>query len=220
MTSTSTQTGPKSTTKALLTCGVVAGPLFIATVVIQALTREGFDPKKHPLSLLALGDLGWIQTTNFILSGLLAFASAFGLRQILRGSRGGMWGPILIAIYGIGLVWGGVFAADPAFGYPVGTPDGAPDEISWHGILHAIAPAAAAIALIAACFVFARRFFAQGQRGWAIYCIVTAVLDLVLTGASFSLADYRVMLLGGAVIWIWAAVVTYKLMDEHRAQLA
>ena len=30
-------------TRALLACGAVAGPLFIATVLIQALSRPGFD---------------------------------------------------------------------------------------------------------------------------------------------------------------------------------
>jgi hypothetical protein len=30
-------------TRALLACGVVAGPLFLAVAVLQALTRDGFD---------------------------------------------------------------------------------------------------------------------------------------------------------------------------------
>jgi hypothetical protein len=46
-------------TPALLACGVVAGPLFVVVAVLQALTREGFDPGRHPLSLLRLGALGW-----------------------------------------------------------------------------------------------------------------------------------------------------------------
>src|SRR5688500_14918225 len=123
-----------SGTRALLTAGVIAGPLFVITVLIQELTRTGFDPKKHPLSLLSMGDLGWLQITNFVLCGVLAFASAFGMRRVLSLGRAGTWGPILIGVYGIGLIWGGVFVADPAFGYPVGTPDGAPAELSWHGI--------------------------------------------------------------------------------------
>ena len=44
--------------KGLLACGVIAGPLFVAVWLAQALTREGFDPTYHPLSLLSLGDLG------------------------------------------------------------------------------------------------------------------------------------------------------------------
>jgi Protein of unknown function (DUF998) len=201
-------------TRAMLAGGVVAGPLFIATVVIQELTRDGFDPKRHPLSLLSLGDLGWIQITNFVIAGLLALVSAVGLRRVLHPGRAGTWGPLLIGVYGVGLIWGGVFVADPAFGYPVGTPDTAPEQLSVHGALHGIAPAAAALALIAACFVFARRFAGLGQRRWAAYCVATAVADIVLTGASFAVSDYRLMLAGGAIVWVWASVVTGHLMAD------
>lgn len=197
-----------SRTNALLTAGVLAGPIFVVTVLAQALTRDGFDPRRHPLSLLALGDLGWIQITNFVACGVLAFASAFGLRRALRGGRAGTWGPILIGTYGVGLVWGGVFSADPAYGFPVGTPDGAPEQLSWHGILHGIAPAVAAVALIAAAFVFARRFAAEGRRGWVAYSIGAVVADLGLTSVTFAVDDYRWMLAGGIVIWTWAAAVT------------
>jgi FAD/FMN-containing dehydrogenase len=201
-------------TKTLLACGVIAGPLFTLTVILQELTREGFDPKKHPLSLLSLGDLGWLQITNFVVSGILALASAFGLRRALRGSRAGTWGPILIGVYGIGLIWGGVFVADPAFGYPVGTPDSAPEQLSWHGALHAIAPATASIALFIACLVFARRFLGEGARGWTAYSIVSAVLSVALTSMSFPLGDYRIMFVGGVIVWLWAAIVTARISSQ------
>lgn len=195
-------------TRALLTAGAVAGPLFIAVVVIQELTRTGFDAKRHPLSLLSLGDLGYVQIANFVLCGALALASAFGLRRVLHPGRAGTWAPILVGAYGTGLIWGGVFVADPAFGFPPGTPDGNPASMSWHGILHAIAPTIAGVAVIAVCFVFARRYAGLGRRGWAAYCVATAVLDIVLTAASFPLADYRLMLAGGALAWVAIAVVT------------
>jgi hypothetical protein len=209
MTSTTVTRTPALTvtTRALLTCGVLAAPLFVVVVLIQELTREGFDPKKHPLSLLSLGDLGWIQITNFVVAGVLAFASAVGLRRALRGQRAGTWGPILIGTYGVALVWGGVFVADPAFGYPVGTPDAAPEKLSWHGALHGIAPAVASLALIAACFVFARRFAGRGERGWAVYSVATAVVGTALTMVSFPTQDYRFMFAGGALIWLWTAAV-------------
>jgi hypothetical protein len=205
---TSAAVATPTRTNALLAAGVLAGPTFVVTVLAQAATRDGFDPRKHPLSLLALGDLGWLQVTNFVACGVLAFASAFGLRRALRGTRAGTWGPILTGIYGVGLIWGGVFSADPAFGFPVGTPDGAPEQLSWHGVLHGIAPAAAAVALMAAAVVFARRFAAEGRRGWVVYSIGAAVADLALTTVTFAVDDYRWMLAGGIVIWTWAAAVT------------
>ena len=51
---------PSKETARLLACGVLAGPLFLTVLMIQAFTREGFDLSRHPLSLLSLGDLGWI----------------------------------------------------------------------------------------------------------------------------------------------------------------
>src|SRR5215216_1231843 len=126
----SSPTTAKNSTRVLLTCGVIASPLFVIAVLVQELTRAGFDPKRHPLSLLSLGDLGWIQVSNFIVAGALVLASAVGIRRTLAGDRAGTWGPILIGTYGVGLIWGGVFSADPAFGFPIGTPDGAPDQIS------------------------------------------------------------------------------------------
>jgi hypothetical protein len=48
----------------LLMCGIVAGPLFLAVWFVHAVTREGFDLTRHPMSLLSLGDLGWIQIAN------------------------------------------------------------------------------------------------------------------------------------------------------------
>jgi hypothetical protein len=42
---------------------------------------------------------------------------------------------------------------------------------------------------------------------------IAAVADLVLTGASFAASDYRLMLLGGAAIWLWASIVTAHLRN-------
>ena len=53
-------------TAMLLAAGVVAGPLFLTVWLIQAITRDGFDPTYHPLSLLSLGGLGWIQIASFV----------------------------------------------------------------------------------------------------------------------------------------------------------
>ena len=44
----------------LLACGVVSAPLFVAVVLVEAGTRQGFDLVRMPLSLLSLGDTGWV----------------------------------------------------------------------------------------------------------------------------------------------------------------
>lgn len=166
---------PRVSTRALLTCGVVAGPIFILVAFAQALTRSGFVLADHPLSLLSLGNLGWIQIANFVVCGALFAASAIGIRRSLTG-RAAKWGPRLMIVFGVSLVAGGVFVADPAFSFPPGTPAGAPEQLSWHGILHAVAPALGFTALVVATFVFARRFAALRQRGWMAASIATGVI--------------------------------------------
>jgi hypothetical membrane protein len=199
-------------TRALLACGVVAGPLFLVVALLQALTRDGFDLGRHPLSLLSLGELGWIQIANFVVAGLLSVAFAVGLRRLLHPGRGGTWGPLLVGAYGVGLIGGGVFLADAGAGFPPGAPAGAPEQLSWHGILHDLAHVLAFLALIAACFVLARRFAALGQRGWATYCLATGVALLGLL--AWPDQETVIVQLAVAIVlgWAWLSVLATRLL--------
>lgn len=204
-------------TRALLACGAVAGPLFILVIVGQAMVRDGFDARRHPLSMLSLGDYGWLQTANFLVCGLLILASVAGLRRALQPKTAGRaWGSWLLAVYGASLIWAGLFRTDPAYAYPPGTPDGPPAEVTWHGLLHNFAPVGMGLALSIACLVFARRFARDGSRGWAIYSVVAPAAYLVLGFVAFPVQDFRLMLAGGAIIWTWAAVLCVKLMRQSR----
>ena len=62
-------------TKSLLGYGVIAGPFDVVESLSQALTRDGFDLTRHAWSLLANGDLGWIQITSFTLTGAMLVAA-------------------------------------------------------------------------------------------------------------------------------------------------
>jgi len=173
---------PTGSTRLLLSAGLLAGPVFVITGAVQALTRAGFDLSHQPLSLLTLGDLGWIQIANFVLAGVLSLGFAAGVGRRLTAGRGRVWAPRLLAVFGIGLIMGGVFVPDPALGYPVGTPDGIPSSLSWHAMLHAVAPPLAFLALVATCFVVARRLVASrrpvaawGSRILALCCFLLAV---------------------------------------------
>ena len=81
------------TTNALLTCGAIAGPLFVIAFVVEGATRANYNALRHPVSSLALGDTGWIQVANFIVAGLLTLAFAFGLRRVLQQLGGSRWKP-------------------------------------------------------------------------------------------------------------------------------
>lgn len=170
-------------TRALLACGVVAGPLYIVLGLTQAFTRDAFDLRRHALSLLSNGALGWIQITNLVVTGLLFTACAVGMRRAMRGGRGGTWGPLLIAIAGLGTFAAGFFLADPADGFPRGTPAGQPAAMSWHSALHFTFAGVAFLCLIVACFVFARRMASGGARGGAVYSLVTGLVFLATWAA-------------------------------------
>jgi hypothetical protein len=118
-------------TTQLRACGIAAGPLFLVVWAGQAFIRDGFEPSRHPISLLALGGAGRIQIANFVVSGTFFVAAAVGLRHQ------GRWLPRFVGAFGVGLILAGVFVTDPGAGFPVGAPEGR-GEVSWHGVLHEV----------------------------------------------------------------------------------
>ncbi|MFI6504904.1 DUF998 domain-containing protein [Nonomuraea typhae] len=157
-------------TRGLLGCGVVAGPVFVAAFVVQGAVREGYDPLRDPVSSLALGPAGWVQSAAFIVCGLLTVAFAAGLRPALHGAR---WGPSLIGVWGLSLIGAGVFVTDPVPGYPPGTP-AEPGAYTTSGLLHDLSAVVTLVTLPAACLVLARRFHGLGLRSRVVYSLVTA----------------------------------------------
>ena len=190
-------------TRTLLACGAAAGPFYLLTGLAQVLTRPGFDVRRHALSQLSNGDLAWIQITNFAVSSGLVIAGAFGARRRLTGARGGTWGPLLLGVYGLGLLGAAAFSADPGRGFPPGTPETV--TLSRNGLLHFVAGGVGFYALIGACLVFARRFAALGRRGWARYSAATAVAFFLSFAAiaSGSMATTTMLAFYVAVAWIW-----------------
>jgi Protein of unknown function (DUF998) len=204
---------PTRQTTRLLACGIVAGPLFLAAWLIQAFTREGFDLTRHPLSLLSLGELGWIQIANFVVTGVLYVACAIGMRRVLHPGRSGTWGPLLVGGFGIGLILAGIFTTDPGAGFPPGAPAGAPEQLSWHGVLHEVGFVVAVVSWTAVCFVLVRRFVALKQWGWVGACVATPLVVLVL--ASWPDQDRLSLrlVIASAIEFGFVAAVAARLMD-------
>ncbi|MFI5609067.1 DUF998 domain-containing protein [Amycolatopsis sp. NPDC051903] len=169
---------PVVPTRALLACGTAAGPVYLATALAQALTRTGFDPLHDDVSYLALGPLGWIQITNFVVTGLLTIAAAAGLRRT-RDRRSA----VLITVFGAGLIAAGLFTADPT-------------GSSWHGLLHLGTAGIGFLAFAGACFTV------KGTKNYRRYSRATGVLFLVgFLGVASGSASPAV------VLGFWAAVV-------------
>jgi hypothetical protein len=204
-------------TRALLVCGVVAGPLYVLVSVTEALTRDGFDLARHQWSLLANGDLGWVHIANLVVTGLLTVAFAVGLRRVLRPGRGGTWVPRLLGVYGLSLVGAGVLRADPAMGFPPGTPEGAA-EVTWHGVLHFVAGGIGFVCLVVACLLVAGRFAAEGRQGWARFSRATGVLFLagfVAVAAGAGAAWSNLAFTAAVVLaWSWVSALAAQLTNR------
>jgi 4-amino-4-deoxy-L-arabinose transferase-like glycosyltransferase len=204
-------------TRTLLTGGAVAGPLYVGIGTIEILFRPGFDIRRHALSLMSNGDLGWIQVASFIASGTLVIAGAVGVRRSLRGQSGAGWGPALLGLYGLGLIAAGCFVADPMDGFPIGTPPGPPVVTTWHGPLHFMAGGIGFFGLIGACLIFARHFATRRQSGWSAFSLATGVLFFAgfASIASGSKQQWVVPAFTAAVLlaWTWLTTLAMHLRE-------
>jgi hypothetical membrane protein len=200
----------------MLAAGVIAGPLFVATAAVQIFTRAGFDLRRHPISLLSVGEHGWIQVTNFILAGVLSIIFSIGVGRVLTDGPGSRWGPRFCALFGVGLLIGGVFKADPALGFPAGAPAGYPEHITTHAMIHAVAPPLAFLSLIAACLVIAHRLAADGLRRAALVTRIVAAVCFVLSvpvGPGFSIRLFVAV----ALAFAWLAAYGVYLLRQIKA---
>lgn len=185
-------------TRAWLSCGMLVGPLYLVVGVVQGLLRPGFSFARHPLSVLANGDYGWVQTANFALSGLMVVAAAHGVAR--AAGIGARATSRALGIFGLGVALAASFRADPVDGFPVGTPLGPPTGITTIGLLHFVVSALAFTSFGVSALLAARMLARRGER---------AVSRL-------SLASGLVMLLGffggfafpSPVVGIWISVVT------------
>jgi hypothetical protein len=183
--------------QSLLRGGVVAGPFYLAVGLIQGFVRDGFDFGRHPLSVLANGPGGWVQTANFVLTGLMVMAAAVGFRRVL-GPRSRATSLFLLA-YGMAMIVAAIFPADPVDGFPPGTPEGFPTSISTTGLTHFVAGALA--------FTFlAISGFAAAWTMWRRRMSSLALLSL-FSGLAVVLGFFGGIVLPMGIVGIWFAVV-------------
>lgn len=202
-------------TRSLLGWGAVAGPFYVVVVLGQALLRPGFDLAHDDASLLSNGSWGWIQVANFLFTGAMVIACAIGLRRSLVGGRAATWGPLLLGVFGLGLIGAGVFVADPMGGFPPGTPAGRPASISLHGILHIVSAGVGFLSFAAACFVIAQRFAHERRSAWAWFSRLTGIVFLAGFAGLASGSDSVLVVIGFwvalLVAWAWLAALAVSL---------
>src|SRR6266566_954377 len=217
-------------TRFLIAGGAIGPLLFIIVLLIEGATRPGYSAWHNYGSSLSLGDQGWMQIANFIACGLLTLGFAIGLRRVFRTGRSSVWGPILLGVFGVGLIVAGVFVTDPSLGYPPGTHISGPQTL--HGTIHGVNAIITFGSLAIACFVMARRFAGDPNwKGWALYSIVTGVLVVmsfiaatvvsaldesgVFPGSPTGLLQ-RIGIIAG---WGWIALMAIRILSKMRSQV-
>lgn len=171
-----------TTVSALLWCGVVAGPFFVLVFLVQDFLRHDYNPLRQPVSSLSQGPRGWIQQSNFFITGALLVAFASGLFGLT--SLGSWWGPFFIFLHGAGLLGAGAVVTD--YGIRRG------DSFSAHtisGILHDLFSTVVFISLSIGCFIFAHLFSSLSLPGWALYSSITGALyaiGFIIFGGGFA----------------------------------
>jgi hypothetical membrane protein len=160
----------------LITCGWIVGGL------VQG---AGYSWSSQEIS-----DLGaltarhaWVWNLADSLSGLLILIFAVGLFPIVRSSRAGRFGAVLIGVVGAGSVIDGIFRED----CPLSTSDACQrlqdgPGLSWHHQAHDIESVVVVLAMLAAPFVLAKAFHRTEElRGLRPYTLATGAVLVVAT---------------------------------------
>jgi len=186
--------------------GVTGCLLFVLVFLFDGWTRPGYSPVRHPVSALALGPRGWVQTSSFLVCGLAVTVGAFAL----AGAFGSVLLAVVVAAFGAAVVASGVFPMDPMRGYPPGTPNETPAEYSTRHRLHDHAGLVVFGALPLAAGVAA---FVLPGVGWTWYSALSAAAalgGLLLFGAAWERDDPRAGLVQKITIvvgWSWLGML-------------
>jgi hypothetical protein len=161
-------------------------PLFIGTAMVEGRRRRDYSARRHPVSALALGDSGRVQTVNFLVGGTLTCLFAVGVRRA-RGRAIPAVAPLLVGAAGVGLISAGIFATDPVNGYPPGVPDRSVQRTRT-GAVHELSAVPVMIGIPALAVGAGVHAAVRGDRRWAAYSLATALVSLVsfvVAGAGF-----------------------------------
>jgi hypothetical protein len=196
-------------TRSLLGYGVLSGVFYLVVGIVLGLTRTGFDFSRHALSLLTLGDYGWLQRANLVITGAMVIAAAVGFRRALEGPPRARSTSNLLTVYAACLVGSGIFTPDPMRGFPPGSSDG---QATLSGILHLAFGAVGFVALALAAFTLGRWYARNDEPRLAAGSRISAWIILAgfVIGAALAAQTAGVVALWISVVvgWAWFAAVS------------
>jgi len=159
-------------------CGAMSGPVFVGTTLILGVMRAHYSQLRYPVSMLALGSSGWVQVTNFLITGILVLVFALGLWRHYRTSRVMTLSAMLIVLLALTIIGAGVFPTDGISAQLHG-----PASLTWHhtlhGQLHRVFASTGFFVLPMSSFAMACQFCRWRQNGWALYSLISGISSLV-----------------------------------------
>ena len=191
----------------LAVAGVLIPIVFVALVIVAAASYPGYSHVTQFMSQLGVGPSAAITNANFVVTGLLLVAFAFGLHLGIGEGKGSMLGPALLALSGLGWVLAGVF---PCSEWTCTATD----------VHNAVAAPLAFVPIALAPLVFSRRLRADARwRGYASYSVGTG-LALVVLMVVYRITEYTLLepWVGiaqrflVAVMLLWIGVMALRLL--------
>lgn len=198
-------------TRSMLGWGVIAGPFYLLFGVILALTRPGFDLSRDELSLLLLGDHGWLQWLNLFLSGTMTIVAAIGLLRTADWSRRAA---AAVGLYGVCLMLAAVFPPDATKSFPPGAGGG---SVTTQGVLHLVFGALGFVSIGVAAIIANSWLAGRGSPDprWS-KVVGIAIIVAFVAGGALSTHSYGVALIWITVVltWVWLVAIA---INAYRA---
>ncbi len=197
-----------------LWCGVLIAPVFISIFLLEGWMRPDYQPLRQAVSALSIGPRGWIQRANFFITAALALGYMLGLWLTQHGLA--LADPILVGIFGVGLLGAGRYVTDRT---GIHTLQASPKQRSRSGVLHDLFSLPVFAALLIDCMVRTYLFSVSSEYWWALYSFVSGLLLLVfffLAGAGFAGRHrfgglmQRISIISG---WVWLSVVAAHILS-------
>jgi hypothetical protein len=157
--------------RVLLSASVVAGVVFTLVYMIDGALTPGYNPVTQPISGLALGSNGWVQSANFVFFGAVGLVTAVGVHRSLAPGRGAGLATWLRMIGSAALIVVGCFTTDPA---------GVPATL--HGTIHTVAAfvtlgsSVAFLAVVGVRCLIEPRWRAWAYLAWSFAALMAACL--------------------------------------------
>ena len=153
------------------TAGVVGPILFVSVFTVEGWLRPGYEPSRMFVSALSLGSRGWIQITSFLVVGscFLLFSRALAL-QFPEG-KASRFGPLLVALIGLGLFFSGPFVMDLPMNIPF-------PRMTLLGKIHSLLGALVFSSGPVSAFAFFRRF--RSDASWQVMAWWTLTAGIVM----------------------------------------